>query len=137
MFSPFGKLHSLFLRQNSLFYRNNSLFFCVVNLAGAFEFVRVLAFKIVKSERVRRNSLYFSLLAGNWGAEKGSTMTACATTQSRATRDFLKPREWLTFGGLQMRELYLCIGAIMLGADFGGFVSGRKIRLPGNRDRRE
>ena len=70
-------------------------------------------------------------------AETGSTATASATTQSRATRDFPKPREWPTFGGLHTRAFYLCIGAIALEADFGGFVSGRKIRLPGNRDRRE
>jgi hypothetical protein len=36
-----------------------------------------------------------------------------------------------------MRALNLCTGAIALKADFGGFLSGRKIRLPGNRDRRE
>jgi hypothetical protein len=36
-----------------------------------------------------------------------------------------------------MRAFNLCTWAIALKADFGGFVSGRKIRLPGNRDRRE
>jgi hypothetical protein len=35
-----------------------------------------------------------------------------------------------------MRVLNLCTRAIALEADFGGFVSGRKIWLPGNRDRR-
>ena len=69
--------------------------------------------------------------------ETGSTTTASATTHSRATRDFLKPREWPAFGGLYMRALNLCTRAIAVGADFGGFVSGLKIRLPGNRDRRE
>ena len=84
-----------------------------------------------------KNSLFFSLLAGNLGVETGSTATASATTDSRATREFLKPREWPTFSGLHMRALNLCTGAIALKADFGAFVSGRKIRLPGNRDRRE
>jgi hypothetical protein len=36
-----------------------------------------------------------------------------------------------------MRALNLCTEAIMLDADFCAFISGRKIRLPGNRDRRE
>jgi hypothetical protein len=37
---------------------------------------------------ISRNSLLFSLLAGNRGAETGSTLTASATTQSPTTRDF-------------------------------------------------
>jgi hypothetical protein len=36
-----------------------------------------------------------------------------------------------------MRALNLCTEAIGLDADFGAFISGRQIRLPGNRDRRE
>jgi len=48
----------------------------------AFEFARVLAFKISHREQIRRNSLFFSLLAGNLAVETGSTATASATTQS-------------------------------------------------------
>ena len=69
--------------------------------------------------------------------ETGSTATASATTHSCATRDFLKRHERPAFSGLHMGAFNLCTGAIALKADFGGFVSGRKIRLPGNRDRRE
>jgi hypothetical protein len=44
--------------------------------------------KIADSDQNRQNSLLFSLLAGNFVAETGSTVTASATTQSCANGDF-------------------------------------------------
>src|SRR5437899_177333 len=51
-------------------------------------------------ERCRRNSLFFSVLAGNLAVETGSTTTASATTQSFETRDFPKHEENDRVGGL-------------------------------------
>jgi hypothetical protein len=56
------------------------------------------------------------------------------TTHSRATRDFLKLREWPAFSGHYVWVLNLCKVVIGLGACFGAFVSGLEIPLPDNGD---
>jgi hypothetical protein len=64
------------------------------------EFARRLDAKTAAERLNLQNSLLISLLAGNLTVETGSTATASATTHSRATRDFLKLREWPRFGGI-------------------------------------
>jgi hypothetical protein len=59
------------------------------------------------------------------------------TTHSRATRDFLKLYERPTFSGITCARSVSAKRSIGLGANSGAFVSGLKISLPGNRDRRE
>jgi hypothetical protein len=46
----------------------------------------------------------------------------------------MKPRDRPAFSGLYTRALNLCTEDFGLGTDFGAFVSGRKNRLPGNRE---
>jgi|ERR1039458_6215922 hypothetical protein len=84
-----------------------------------------------------KNSLFFSLFAGNLGVETGSTWTASATTQSRILRDFPKPRKLRRIGGVARQRSVSEIGYPKFGGDFGAFVSGREIPFPGNRDSRE
>src|SRR5450830_1754341 len=81
-----------------------------------------------------KNSLLISLLAGNLGAETGSTTTASAITQSRILRDFPKPRKLRRIGRVARQRLVSEIGHPKFGGDFGTFVSGREIPFLGNRD---
>jgi hypothetical protein len=48
-----------------------------------------------------QNSLFFSLLAGNYDAETGSITTASATTHSFEPRDFPETCKWPAIGGLR------------------------------------
>ena len=58
------------------------------------------------------------------------------TTHSRATRDFLKFHKRPAFSGVTCGRSVSAKRSIGLGGDSGAFVSGLKIRLPGNRDSR-
>ena len=52
-----------------------------------------LSSKLRFDTQFSRFSLFFSLLAGNWAPETGSTSTASATTHSGSNGDFLNARE--------------------------------------------
>jgi hypothetical protein len=66
----------------------------------ALEFAGEFASRFSLTGGNRGNSLFFSLLPGNFVLETSSTTTASATTHSRATGDFLKLRQWPRFGGI-------------------------------------
>jgi hypothetical protein len=55
----------------------------------AFEFARRTVARIAAEVRKMKNSLFFSLLAGNSALEMGSTATACATNDFNALSPLL------------------------------------------------